>query len=168
VRSLVADLVADGVGATVSESVRETVKGVAELLEDGHESVTVAAVAGQLGIDKSSASRRIKAALARDYLSNLEIGKGKPLKLVIGEPLPEEVEVLPRAETLAGCTVAAVRADDVPPPLTIEPDEIGRCPRCGGDALWSHAKGGGWRCAHCEPPTDEAEVALLVTGADGA
>jgi hypothetical protein len=34
--------------------------------------------------------------------------KGQPAKLAIGEPMPDEVEVLPRPDALAGqcCTVA--------------------------------------------------------------
>ncbi len=53
--------------------------------------MSVTAVAKALGIDKGSASRRVKVAVEREYLKNLETGRGKPHKLAIGEPLPADV-----------------------------------------------------------------------------
>jgi hypothetical protein len=43
---------------------------------------------------------------SKGYLVNLEDGKGKPARLTIGEPLPEDVEVLPSPEKLGCCSVA--------------------------------------------------------------
>jgi hypothetical protein len=37
---------------------------------------------------------------------NLEDRKGRPARLVLGDPLPEEIELLPKAEQLHGCTAA--------------------------------------------------------------
>ena len=82
-----ADLVSDAVEQTVSESVRATVEKVAELTIGGGET-TVVQVAARLGIDKSSASRRVIAALERGYLRNLEDRRGRPSRLVLGDPLP--------------------------------------------------------------------------------
>jgi DNA-binding Lrp family transcriptional regulator len=62
--------------------------------------VSLADVAEKLGIDKSSASRRVKQAIKLGYLVNEEPIKGNPLRLYLGEPLPEEVQVLPRPEEL--------------------------------------------------------------------
>ena len=130
VRELVADLVAEGIEVTVPEILRETVNAVSALMAEGAEETTVVAVAAKLGLDKGSASRRIKAAVAKDYLKNLETGRGKPARLVLGEPLPEEVEVLPRSERLECCAVAVdppgIRAPSPPVPLT--PAERGRKP----------------------------------------
>jgi hypothetical protein len=106
VRDLVTDLVSDAVEQTVSEAVRATVEKVAELTIAGGEA-TVVQVAVRLGIDKSSASRRVRAALEHGYLKNLEDRRGRPSRLVLGDPLPAEVTILPtvdRLEQLHGCS----------------------------------------------------------------
>lgn len=121
VRELVAELIADGVEAAVSASTRETVEAVATILaEPGIEETTIVAVASRLKLDKSSASRRVRVALERGYLRNLEDRKGRPARLVLGELLPEDQEILPTVETLAaqvaGCAVAVVTPGvDIPP-----------------------------------------------------
>ena len=62
-----------------------------------------------LGWMKSSASRRAKDAIKRGYLNNLEDKRGRPARLVLGDPLPDDVEVLPTPENLKAkyCTLAA-------------------------------------------------------------
>ena len=100
VRELVADLVSDEVGATVSATVAETVAAVVALRE-GHEAgVTSVQLGERLGLDKSAARRRAMVAVERGYLKNLEDKKGKPARLVPGEPLPGEITILPTVETL--------------------------------------------------------------------
>jgi len=110
VRELVADLVAEGVEATVPPIVRQTVEAVERLVRGGDEEwVTNRAVAEELKIDKAAASRRVRVALDRGYLKNLEDRKGKPSRLVAGEPMPEDAEILPAPqdleEALSGCAV---------------------------------------------------------------
>ena len=59
---------------------------------------------------KSSAWRRARTALDAGYLRNPE-QRGRPARLVLGEPLPEEQDILPRPAAVAlamGCAVAAV------------------------------------------------------------
>ena len=106
VRNLVSDLISDGLEATVAPSMRETVAAVSDLMPDA---VSITAVAGKLGLDKSAASRRVWAAIKRGYLENLEDHKGKPAKVILGEPLPDDVEILPHPDKLTDdCfTVAA-------------------------------------------------------------
>jgi hypothetical protein len=94
IRELVADLLADGVGATVSPTIRETVEAVARI--GGDEGVALGPVAQALGLDKSAVSRRLGTARERGYVSNLEDRRGQPARYVIGDPLPEEVELLPQ------------------------------------------------------------------------
>jgi hypothetical protein len=106
VRNLVADLVAAGVEATVRPEVRETVSAVACLIASGEEEVRQADLRTRLKLDKSAISRRVADALDRGYLRNREDRKGRPARLVIGDPLPEELEVLPTPERLQGCGVA--------------------------------------------------------------
>jgi len=46
-------------------------------------------------------------AVDREYLRNLETGRGRPLRLRVGDPMPEDGGVLPTVEELADrCTVA--------------------------------------------------------------
>ncbi len=118
VRELVADLVAEGVEATVSPIVRQTVEAVEKIIRDGDdEHATNRAVAEELEIDKAAASRRVKVAVDRGYLRNLEDRKGRPARIVAGDPLPEDVEVLPEAEALRGCAVAQeIEGMGAPPP----------------------------------------------------
>jgi hypothetical protein len=103
VRELVADLMADAAERAVPELVRETVHALAAL-DDGDvlgEGVTNARLAAHLGIDKSTAQRRAKVAISRGYAKNLETGRGRPARLILGDPLPEDQSVLPTAEALA-------------------------------------------------------------------
>lgn len=95
IRELVADLVSDGVGATVSETIRETVDVVRSLTQLTGEGVTVNAVVAELKLDRSAAQRRLWAARERGYLVNLEERRGRPGRYAIGEPMPDEVELLP-------------------------------------------------------------------------
>ncbi len=107
VRELVADLVAEGVEATVPVTVRETIAAVERARGRSDGPVTVTAVARQLKVDKGAASRRVAVALDRGYLRNEEIGKGKPARLTLGDPLPNDLKVLPGPEdlrrVLSGC-----------------------------------------------------------------
>ena len=110
--NLVSEIISEGLGVMVSDTVRQTVDAV-RLINEGKCSVTDNAygltdcspsklieVAQQLGIDKSSASRRVKQAIKLGYLINSETIKGKPMSLVIGDPLPEEQKVIPSPDHL--------------------------------------------------------------------
>lgn len=105
VRELVADRLAEGVGATVSSTLRETIAAVQELTEQG-EVTNYAAVARKLGLDKTTGLRRVRVAIEKGYVRNLEDRKGREARLVIGEPVPDDIEVLPAPEELRGCGVA--------------------------------------------------------------
>jgi hypothetical protein len=108
VRELVADLVSEGIEATVPATVQETVEALARLHAEEGEPVTIATVAQELELDKSSAWRRVRTAMDRGYVKNLEDRKGRPARLVPGDALPDDVEILPAPERLQGCTVAGV------------------------------------------------------------
>jgi len=112
VREIVADLVSHGIGATVPKSIRETVNAVANLLsEEGSDGVSVTKLGQKLQLDKSSASRRAHDAIAAGYLKNLEDKRGRPKRLVLGDPVPGDIEVLPPPEKLAAscCAVAQLQ-----------------------------------------------------------
>jgi hypothetical protein len=121
VREIVAELVSNGVGATVPEALRETVVAVAELVKNGGgDGVSVTNLANMLRLDKSSVSRRTKDAIERGFLKNLEEKKGRPARLVIGDPLPDAVEVLPAVQKLRECCgVAPLREGIRPSPSPV-------------------------------------------------
>jgi hypothetical protein len=96
VRELIFDVVSEGIEATVPATVRELVEKVAGV----EEPLSVASLARLLGLDKSATSRRWQAARGRGYLRNLEDKRGKPARIVLGDPLPDDVEVLPTVAQL--------------------------------------------------------------------
>jgi hypothetical protein len=101
VRELVADLFAEHVGASVKKTIRETVEAVRALEQD---EVSVSEIAKKLELDRSAVSRRVADAIAGGYLKNHEINKGKPARISLGDPVPEETAVLPEADKLGVCT----------------------------------------------------------------
>jgi hypothetical protein len=100
VRDLVADLVAEGVDATIKSEVRETVQAVSDLIGGGASEVRQTDLKSALGLDRSVISRRVASALEAGFLRNLEDRKGRPARLVLGDPLPANREVLPMADRL--------------------------------------------------------------------
>jgi len=101
VRELVSDLVSEGVEATVPPVVRETVEAVERLVEDSESGVTIRSVSEELELDYAPTHRRVKMAEEAGYLRNLEDRKGKAARLVTGDPLPEDHQILPEAEKLS-------------------------------------------------------------------
>ena len=107
VYALVANSFAEGLNAVVPAIIRETVEAVRKEQtdkgpHDGYTAptVTVVEIAKALGLDKSTTLRRVHVAIDRGYLVNHEDRKGRPAQIVLGEPLPDEIEILPRPETL--------------------------------------------------------------------
>jgi hypothetical protein len=95
--------------------VRETVEAVARLRPKYADGVPQSALVEVLGLDKSAVSRRVDASIEAGYIYNDEVRKGVPARLMVGDRLPEEQEVLPEPEILAAavdrCTVAAPMED---------------------------------------------------------
>jgi hypothetical protein len=99
VRELVADLVSEGIEATVPETVRETVEAVKRLRQDSNgEPITVTDIARELKLDRSAVSRRVRNAKDRGYLRDLEENHRKPSRLVPGDDLPDDLKILPSPE----------------------------------------------------------------------
>jgi hypothetical protein len=131
VRALVSDLLADADERAVTATVRETVEAIRELTCDSDpldEGVPLTRVAALLDIDKSTALRRVRVAIARGFVRNLEERRGRPARLVLGEALPDDSVLLPATaelERLHGCV--PVNGDDIPfdlryPPSALDPD----------------------------------------------
>jgi DNA-binding transcriptional ArsR family regulator len=99
VRELVADLVSEGIEVTVPATVRETVGAVKRLREaSSGEPVTVIELARELKLDRSAVSRRVKSAKDCGYLRDLEENLRKPSRLVLGDDLPDDLQILPSPE----------------------------------------------------------------------
>jgi biotin operon repressor len=99
VRELVVDLVGEGVETTVPATVRETVEAVKRLREDSNgEPVSVAELARKLELDRSTVSRRVRSAKDRGYLRDLEDNPRKPSRLILGDDLPDDLQILPSPE----------------------------------------------------------------------
>jgi hypothetical protein len=107
VRELVGPLIAAGVSSSVKPETRQTVEAIRALggkrsdnLLGEPATVMNDEVARHLGLDKSSASRRIGDAIDQGYIVNLESYRGRPARLVLGDPLPDDVPILPTAQAV--------------------------------------------------------------------
>jgi hypothetical protein len=129
VRELVAGLIAEGVEATVPPTIRETVDAVKQIIQQSDEEwATNKALSEALNIDKAAASRRVRTAIGRGYLKNLEDRRGHPAKLVLGEDMPEDTEILPTPDSLrgkmGGCAVDRdLEGIEHPPPPSCDDQE---------------------------------------------
>jgi hypothetical protein len=117
VRDLVDDLNSEGIEATVPQSVREVVEAAMQLHEEEDEPVTTAALARELELDRTAASRRVRSAKDRGYLRDLEDNPRKPSRIVPGDPLPEELAILPAPEVLAEACTRAVQTEGMNTPF---------------------------------------------------
>lgn len=102
---IVHDLVADVLGATVSDGLtpaqREAVEAVTALFAETGGDVRLRQVAERLGIDESSASRRLTRPRARGYVLNAEDRRGQPARYRPGEDVPAPRPAIPTPEILA-------------------------------------------------------------------
>jgi hypothetical protein len=89
---LVANLFAEGLEATVRPVVRETVEAVRAM---GQPELSLIALARKLKLDKNTVHNRVKKAIASGFLANNETKRGRPARIVLGDPLPAERQILP-------------------------------------------------------------------------
>jgi len=139
VYDLVADLVSHGTGQKVTETIRETVKVVGQLTGGNSDGVTYSAIGKKLGIDESTARRRVQTAIKKGYLANRETKPRCAAKIMIGEPLPDGKHVLPHPKSLS----------DTSPELTTDlPAEDDSCDKKVGYGRQPEEP------TDCRPPTD--------------
>jgi hypothetical protein len=104
VYNLIAKLIQQEVGEGISASTRETVEAIQKILDlkkgEPEPYVTQAELKKELKLDKSSTSRRVRVVIEQNHLKNLEDKKRRPFRLVIGDPLPDEQELLPSPDKL--------------------------------------------------------------------
>lgn len=99
---------------SLTSAQRAVVEAVHTLYESGQqESVSVAAVAKALGIDRSAASRRLVRPLAEGFVVNVEERKNHPHRLKPGDPLPPPRMAIPDPATLRDlCTLLSTPGND--------------------------------------------------------
>jgi len=125
IRNLVSNVISDSVGATVDKKVREVVIAVEKAIVGDNDHATLQHLCNTLKLHKSTVSRRVSQAISSGYLVNTQDKRGKPYKLIIGEPLPGEVELLPAPEKVGCCTVADIPKEySTTPPSPSEDDFI--------------------------------------------
>ena len=104
VRELMRDVMAEATEQSVPKNLRETVNAVEKILtaKEGDDvpaekvAASVQEVADRLGLDRSAASRRIRDCLDRAFLETTEpVKKGRQMRLILGESLPENRRQLP-------------------------------------------------------------------------
>ena len=95
VRHLVGDVIGEAVGAKVTDQVRETVAAVAALEKERIVGVNSKHVAEFLGIDTSTAWRRLKLAAKNGYVRDHRIGRTGPNDWRTEDLLPEDQTMLP-------------------------------------------------------------------------
>jgi hypothetical protein len=100
VRELVAELVAEGADASVSETTRETVEAVSALLDEGAEYVTAKPLIDRLEVGRSATYDRVRRALAGGYLQDQSKRNERGYRLVLGSTLPGHAGFLPEPEAL--------------------------------------------------------------------
>jgi hypothetical protein len=103
-RELLNDLLSQGIGATVSDTIRKTVDAVKALTIEAkpvQEHTTNKAVVAKLKLDKSSVSARVNKALSEGYLVNLQEPGRRGNKLALGSDLPEDTPLLPEPQEMA-------------------------------------------------------------------
>ena len=175
---LVKEQVSEGVEKAVSKGVRETVEKVSELSKGSRE-ISQSLLANEMNLHPSTISRRVKEAIKKGYLINLEDQRGRPYKLMPGDPLPDDISVLPRPDDLEKYISltppknhATLQQSFVPYPtvgdtkgvvqIPIEdylkgiyfPDVTKPCYACGRMAWQERPEkaGGGSFCSVCHPP----------------
>ena len=133
VRELVGDLIAEQLEASVPAIVRETVeklRGLYEDLENKSDGVSAEGLRQELNLDKNATARRLRMAIGRGFVKNLEDKKGKPGRYVPGNPLPDDVVVLPTPEEVSiafeRTTVPSDHIDLEIPPNTFVDSEEGK------------------------------------------
>ena len=98
VHDLVASIISQAAKAEVSPLIDETVWVVSLLTTVRGEPVTRAAVAQELSLDPTTTTRRLQAAVHEGYL--VRVGRGNQARWRLGEPLPDQVPILPTPQSL--------------------------------------------------------------------
>ncbi len=100
VRRLIHEVIARGIESAVNPSVRRVVAAVKRLC-NGAIGVSGQQLVADLRLNKAGVSRHVRAAIGLGYLRNLEEGKGKSARYVLGDPMPTDSNVIPTAKAVS-------------------------------------------------------------------
>jgi len=157
VHELIADILAEGIGATTSDDIREIVAAVETAIATAAPAtttVTRAQVQTELGLDERATRRRLAAAVDAGFVINNNPGRGKTARYSLGDPIPENVDVLPEVTTLQ----QALGADNPDNPATdAEEDHHPLASSREQTDTWL-ARDGIWRSLTDQPPVFLTEV----------
>jgi hypothetical protein len=106
IAELMGGIVAEASGISIAKEVEETVNAVrvASATLSAEDGATAFEVAKLLKLDKSSAWRRLRVAMEKDYVVNLETRRGQPGRYRLTEQEIKAEELLPSSEDLSGAT----------------------------------------------------------------
>lgn len=106
VAELIGGIVAEASGVSIQKEVQETIEAVttatAGLASD--EGATADKIAKLLRLDRSSAWRRLRVAMNKGFIVNLETRRGQPGRYRLTDQEVEAEELLPSPEALLGAT----------------------------------------------------------------
>ena len=97
-------IIAEASGTSIAREVQETIDAVkiAATGRPDDDGATAFEVAKLLKLDKSSAWRRLRVGMDKDYITNLETRKGQLGRYRLTDQEIEAEELLPSAQTLGG------------------------------------------------------------------
>lgn len=101
VHGLVSGLLADAAGRSVPEPVRRTTEAVRRTSSQGDVAVTITQVAEELERDRSTASRHLNRAIGMGFVVEASEPRARRRTFRLGDPLPDDVGVLPDPAELA-------------------------------------------------------------------
>jgi hypothetical protein len=109
------EVISVGVEATVTPQTREFVTAVRKLKKTGI-TVTHTALANELGVDKATICRHLKVAAAGGFVENLVRKDGVSSNIVLRDPLPEDIDVLPTPNEVLRLYKAQKKSGQLPTP----------------------------------------------------
>jgi hypothetical protein len=108
--SMVYDLahhvIAEAVGASVENAMRETILAAEHLIalsDQDPPCCTIQEIADHLDRDRSAVNRQVLKAESKEYLINIQKPRKKPKLLIIGHELPAKQNILPSVDELRAC-----------------------------------------------------------------
>jgi phage/plasmid primase-like uncharacterized protein len=123
VRELLADLLAQAAEVKVSTQIKETVNAVTQLGANHKDGVGVKLIADRLGLDLSTARRRLQAARDAGLVTNLEDRPRRPGRYKASDHKTSEADLLPsEAELRAHHESAKDSASATPESATAQPE----------------------------------------------
>jgi hypothetical protein len=155
VHELIAEILAEGIGATISDDVREIVAAVETAIAKAAPATTVtrAQVQKEVGLDERATRRRLGQAVDAAFVVNTNPGRGKTGRYVVGDPIPDNLEVLPEVTKLQ----RAINPDHPDNPAADEEEDHPLPPSHDDAEAWL-ARDGIWRSLVDEPPAFAGEV----------